>query len=486
MENKQIVNLKLTPSDVKIDPFIYGNFIEFIENCIVGGIYNPGSPSSDENGIRQDVLQKSKELRPTILRFPGGTYVNIYHWKDAIGPKEERKKRRNLIWGGICDGGFGTAEFITYCREIGAEPMLCVNMASGTAEEAAEWVEYCNGEPGTYWADLRVAHGYPEPFNVKYWCIGNESYAEPDLGAQHDVDQYVSDAWEFTKHMKLTDPSIKLIFVGTVYGEKWNRKILDSFGPVCDYFSIHQYFNGDRAYDPFGQLRNFRGQLDKIIALIREYNGKDQPFDFWYRFPRRSEPIKICMDEWNIWNGKASEDNRFGVKMTYNWRDALWTGSMLNTFVLHAEDVGIANLAQMVNVLAPIMTVGDESFKQTTFHVLKLYRDEMFGTRVDCEYDPPVLDTEKDGRINLVDAAASKRDDGTVCLMINNVSQTEEFCVALPEEYRVISHTRLRADSFKAENGVGKESVGRTQHAPSAAPTLLPASVNCIVLKAVN
>ena len=132
------------------------------------------------------MLEKAKGLRPTILRWPGGTYVNIFHWMDTIGPMSERKKRRNLIWGGIIDGGFGTAEFIEYCRKLGSEPMLCVNMASGTAEEAANWVEYCNGEAGTYYADLRVAHGYSEPFNVKYWCIGNESNAVPDLGAQHD------------------------------------------------------------------------------------------------------------------------------------------------------------------------------------------------------------------------------------------------------------------------------------------------------------
>ncbi|NLZ52721.1 MAG: alpha-N-arabinofuranosidase, partial [Thermoanaerobacteraceae bacterium] len=180
----------------EVNPMIYGQFIEFIENCIDGGIYDKGSRFSDEKGIRQDVLEKAKQLNPPILRWPGGTYVNTFHWMDSIGPLEQRKKRKNIIWGGIVDGGFGTAEFIEYCRAIGAEPMLCVNMASGTPEEAANWVEYCNGTEDTYFANLRRSHGYEEPFNVKYWCIGNESYAQPDLGIQHDVDVYIRDAWE--------------------------------------------------------------------------------------------------------------------------------------------------------------------------------------------------------------------------------------------------------------------------------------------------
>lgn len=475
------VKIDLTPTEVAINPLIYGNFIEFIENCIVDGIYDPESPSSDENGIRQDVLEKAKELRPTILRFPGGTFANIYHWMDAVGPRKERRKRKNIIWGGICDGNFGTAEFVQYCREIGAEPMLCVNMESGTAEEAANWVEYCNGEPGTYYADIRVKQGYPEPFNVKYWCIGNESYAEADLGPHHDIDRYVTDAWEFTKHMKLMDPSIKLVFVGAVYSDKWNKKLLDAFSPVCDYFSIHHYFGGDKPYSPFAGLRNFRGQLSHLIEFINEYNKKEIYLDFWYRFPPRKEPIRICMDEWNIWNGKSSEDNRFGVKMVYNWRDALWTGNFLNTFILNAEDVAIANLAQMVNVLAPIMTVGDKSYKQTTFHVLKLYRDEMLGNRVDCAFESPVFEDEKEGKIDLIDAAAALRDDGTICLMVNNISENEAFCLSLPEEYRVISVTSLTAPSMTAENGVDKECVSFVNGGTKEI-VLQPATVNCIIL----
>ena len=221
----------------EIDRKIFGNFIEHIEHCILYGICDPQNPLSNEDGIRVDVLEKCRELNPPILRFPGGTVIGIYHWKDHIGPIEQRKKGRNLIWGERLCHEFGTAEYIKFCREIGAEPMLCVNMPTGSAEEAANWVEYCNGTEDTYYANLRRSHGYEEPFNVKYWCIGNESSAEPDLGWQHDVNIYIREAWEFTKYMKLTDPTIKLVFVSG--NEEWNRAVLDSLFPVCDYFSVH-------------------------------------------------------------------------------------------------------------------------------------------------------------------------------------------------------------------------------------------------------
>lgn len=484
MSDNKIIKITLEPTETEISPLIFGHFIEFIENCIVGGVYDPSSPSSDKKGIRQDVLEKAQGLRPTILRWPGGTYVNIFHWMDTIGPINERKKRKNLIWGGIIDGGFGTAEFIEYCRKLGAEPMLCVNMASGTAEEAANWVEYCNGEAGTYYADLRVAHGYPEPFNVKYWCIGNESNAVPDLGAQHDPKRYISDAWEFTKHMKLTDPTIKLVFVGDGRFPDWNEQILDSLGPVCDYLSIHHYSGGNGQYGPFGSLRNFRHMLDELIPFVKRFSDRNEPFNKWYRFPPRQDAIKLCIDEWNIWNSTPrGEDNRYGVKMVYNWRDALWTSSIMNTFVHYAENIGITNLAQMVNVLAPILTVGDQSYVQTTYHILKLYRDHLSGKRIDCKLDSPVFDAELVGQMNAIDTAASLSDDGRISLFLTNISQDSAYTVELPSEYAVKDWISLSADSFEAFNTLDREVVKCERMSPTNTLTLAPGSVNLILIE---
>ena len=202
---EQITKVTLAKGRGTVDEKVYGQFIEHLQDCINGGVYDPKSRFADENGVRTDVRELARRLAPPILRFPGGTVMCLYHWEDAIGPMEKRIRRKNLIWGGEIDPSFGTAEFVRYCREIWAEPMICVNMASGTPEEAGNWVEYCNGTGDSYYAALRRSHGYEEPFNVKYWCIGNECYAEPDIGIQNDVSVYIRDAREFIKFMKLTD-----------------------------------------------------------------------------------------------------------------------------------------------------------------------------------------------------------------------------------------------------------------------------------------
>ena len=483
MSEKEPLQLELIPGEVEISPLLFGHFIEFIENCMVGGVYDPGSPSSDAKGIRQDVLEKAQGLRPTILRWPGGTYVNIFHWMDSVGPLSERKKRRNLIWGGVNDGVFGTAEFIEYCKNLGAEPMLCVNMASGTPEEAANWVEYCNGEAGSYYADLRIAHGYPEPFHLKYWCIGNESHAEPDLGAQHDPDRYISDGWEFTKHMKLTDPTIKLVFVGNAIDPVWNEKILDAFSNVCDYFSIHHYSGGSEEYAPFGSLKRFREVLDQTISMLHTYNEKDVPFNKWYRFPRRADDIKLSIDEWNIWNSTPrGENNRFGVKMVFDWKDALWTACMMNTFVHYAEDIGIANLAQMVNVLAPIMTEGDASYIQTTYHVLKLYRDYLQGKRVDCRLTSPTFTAEAAGELEALSCAAGLRDDGSIALFITNIDKENAYTVQLLEGKCAKQWICLSAASFDAKNALNREVVRREERTAQNSLQIEPGTVNMLLL----
>ena len=483
------IPLELQPTDIEISPLIFGHFIEFIENCMIGGVYDPGSPSSDENGVRQDVLEKAKGLRPTILRWPGGTFANTYHWMDAIGPREERRKRKNLIWGGVIDNVFGTAEFIQYCRKLGAEPMLCVNMASGTAQEAAEWVEYCNGEAGTYFADLRVAHGYPEPFNIKYWCIGNESNAEPDLGAQHVPERYISDAWEFTKHMKLMDPSLKMVYVGDMRDPKWNKQILESLGPVCDYFSIHHYSGegGRGEYGPFASLRDFRLGLDTLIPTVRGFSMRREPFNKWYRFPRRQDDIKLAIDEWNIWNSASrGADNRFGVKMVYNWKDALWTSCMMNTFAAYSQDIGIANLAQMVNVLAPILTDGDQCHVQTTYHVLVLYRDFLQGKYVQCRFDPPRMEAGLAGELPMLDAAACQADDGSIHLFLTNISKESALRIELPAGYKALRSIRLSAPSFDACNALGDEVVTRSEQAEAGqAIEVLPGTVTMVTLEKV-
>ena len=448
-----------------IDDRIFGNFIEHIENCILGGLCDAGNPLSDENGIRMDVLEKCKALAPTVLRFPGGTVMGIYHWEEHIGPVEQRRKRRNIVWGNRMCHEFGTAEFVQYCRAIGAEPMICVNMPTGSAEEAANWVEYCNGTEDTYYANLRRSHGYEEPFNVKYWCVGNESYAEPDLGIQHDVNIYIRDAWEFTKYMKMTDPTIELVYVG--HNEEWNRRVLDSLGCVCDYLSLHFYANtGDDPERPWKQLEDYvRDTLKPAENLITEVNAREEEFNVWYRIPQRKGDIKIALDEWNIWNTAPNGKSKYGLIQDYTWRDALWVGSFLNLLINHCGSIGIANMAQMVNVIAPIMAEKDGSYFQTTFYPMQYYRKMAGSERIHATCEG-------------LDVCVTKQESTCIAFIVNK--EEEDMQVALPAE--LAEAVRMTADAPDAINTLTYDAVhietvtGRGEQA-----FIVPANSICIL-----
>ena len=460
----------------KVSPLIYGQFIEHLLNCINGGIYEPESPYADKTGIRLDVLEKAKALQPSILRFPGGTVTCLYHWEDAVGPAENRVRRKNLIWGGELDPAFGTAEFVQYCRRLGAEPMLCINMASGTPEEAGNWVEYCNGTGNTYYADLRRSHGFEEPFNVKYWCIGNECYAEPDIGTQDDVRIYIRDAREFIKFMKLTDKTIQTVLVG--YDDmNWNRAVLDALHPMCDYFSYHHYSGENRLglYGPFHGERSLVDTLNKLSVLLSEYPETVENFNVWYRFPPRKEKIRLALDEWNIWNADSSET--YGLDAVYNWRDAVWVASVLNDLI-NCEAVGIANMAQMVNVIAPICTSEKGAYYQTTAYPLLYYRKAMLGQRVPLNYVSPVISTPA-GAIEAVNLCAVQHTDGHLHIAAVN----RDFASPHTLQLDLSGNCEVTVLTAPAESICTTEQncVSVTACTASGAELLLPPGAVCII-----
>ena len=436
----------------EISPYVYGQFVEYMGRCIDGGIFDEDSPLSDSRGFRRDVLEKVKELSPTMLRFPGGTAVKTFHWEDGVGPKEERKARKNLIWGGINDFHFGTCEFIEYCREIGAEPCLVVNLSTGSPEEAANWVEYCNGTENTYYANLRRSHGYPEPFGVKYWALGNEEGAEPDAGRHQDPRKYVEDVWHFIKLMKLTDPSIKLIANGEGGDMRWNETVLDGLGGAVDYISYHNYVNTEegKPYSLFRKIKAADRGLAALGAFIRE-NCPDSVdnWQVWYRFPPRQDRIRIAFDEWGIWEAGGPP---YGTPNTYEWRHGLATAYFLNAIHRNARHVGIANWAQMVNILAPIMTDETASVRQTTFFPLREYRAKGLKESVKAEAVSPAMDTD----VGSLDVSATiDRERGRLNLFFVNLNPKAlktrivfENCKA----DKLIRTTVLSAASLDARN----------------------------------
>lgn len=396
----------------RVEPLLYGQFIEHLGRCIDGGIFEPGSPLADANGFRRDVLEKVRELNPPLLRWPGGTFTKIYHWQDGVGPKPERRRRPNLIWGGEVDNLFGTDEFIRYCREIGAEPYISVNMATGTAEEAANWVEYCNGSGNTYYANLRRKHGFPEPHRVRFWGLGNEEEAEPDCGRLQDPAGYAKEAWQFAKLMKLQDPGIQLIVAGVGNNPNWNTTVLNSLHPVADYLSAHWYLRANDYPGLLGRVAGFERQLTEFEVFLGAYPVKPEKFSHWYRFPPRQGPVKLAIDEWGLWQGGTRREELWGLNQTYTWQDALAVASWLNAMLRHPGIIGMATWAQMVNVIAPIQTDAKGSVRQTVFHSLALYARHGGSWSLAAQCESPPLAAEAKPALPALDVSATGDDAG--------------------------------------------------------------------------
>jgi alpha-L-arabinofuranosidase len=490
------ISIDINQKSQKISLLIYGQFIEFLGRCIDGGIYDENSPLSNKEGFRKDVLKSIQELKTPLLRFPGGTVTKIYHWKDGIGEKSNRPKRKNLIWGGIVDNHFGTAEFVKYCRNIGAEPFLVVNMATDSPHDASDWVEYCNGTGDTYWANLRRSDGYKEPFNVKYWGIGNEEYAEPDAGKHQNVNNYIDDSWQIIKLMKLQDTSIKIILVGNSDDLAWSNKVITELGPVCDFISVHFYaMPSDSEYTTLlNSVENYGAKLDSMRAVINPASSGVTDFSVWYRFPPRSESLKLAIDEWGIWNinsGKGS--GAYNLEYPYNWSDALAVGKFLNMFQRNADIVGLATWAQTVNVLAPIMTNEKGSYHQTVYTPLQAYRQYSQKNNLPLVVTSP----EIENKLKAIDATASISDDGKeIVVAILNLSENENLKTILDlinskntSQFRLEKQITYTAPSLNAVNTFEKDIVKKTIIINNAnfekeiEVTLPQASINFLIFK---
>jgi alpha-N-arabinofuranosidase len=360
----------------RVDRGIFGGFVEHLGRCVYGGIFEEDSPLSDADGFRRDVLEILRPLRMPTLRWPGGNFVSGYRWTDGVGPLGERPRRLNLAWGVEEPNTFGTDEFVRYCRLLGTEPYVCVNMGTGTMDEAQAWVEYCNGTGDTHWANLRRRNGHEEPHGVKYWGLGNEMYGRWQIGAL-SAEEYVGRAREFAKVMKATDPTVRLVGCGKTGWSEWDRIVLEGLAPLVDYHSIHIYTGSDDYWSNVLAPHQAERALRSCRAIIDRV-----------RYRQNIEhPIRVAYDEWNVW----FRDRRSGSghEGRYTLADALAVATYLNIFVRHCDTVGLANLAQMVNVIAPILTNERGLFLQTIYHPLRLYaehtREVALDAHVDCE-----------------------------------------------------------------------------------------------------
>jgi len=364
-----------------INPNIYGGFVEHLGRCIYGGMYEEGSPLSDERGFRKDVIDAMKSLRMPNLRYPGGNFVSGYHWQDGVGPKDKRPRKKELAWHTVESNRFGTDEFIEYCRAVDTEPFLCVNLGTGTPEEAAAWVEYCNGTEDSYYANMRRANGYPEPHNVKYWGLGNEMGGFWQI-CQKNAEEYATVAIEAAKMMRWVDPSIKLIAVGALGDHNdpsWNIEVLDRLAGFADYIALHIYVGNSDYYSNVASPLAAEKQIDLFNATITLALANK-------KVPR----TEIAMDEWNVWYRTFGE----GLEERYDLSDALVVAGFLNVMHRNCTAVTLANLAQMVNVIAPIVTDEKGLFLQTIYHPLKLYRDHSEEIALNAFVESPAYSTK--------------------------------------------------------------------------------------------
>jgi alpha-N-arabinofuranosidase len=364
--------IKVDPERVsgEIDRKIFGGFAEHLGRCIYGGIYEPGSPLADERGFRRDVIDALGRLGISIVRYPGGNFASGYRWRDGVGPVSERPARIDLAWNDVETNRFGTNEFIEFCRKLKAEPYLVVNCGDGDMREARDWVEYCNGTRDSALVRLRRKHGYPGPHNVRYWGVGNEVDGHWQIGYKKP-EEYARAFTEFGKVMKWVDPGIKLVAsaISDWKGELVERLrlLLEQAGDLIDYLSLHWYI-GNAAND----FEAYMAVSELLEARLSACEGLVRAVAFERQIKR---PIYIAVDEWNVWYRTYPPGVRETMKLEeiYNLEDALATAVQLNAFIRHARTVKMANIAQIVNVIAPIFTRPDGLVLQAIYYPFELY-----------------------------------------------------------------------------------------------------------------
>ena len=394
-----------------IDRNIFGGFAEHLGRCIYGGIYDPDSPLSDKDGLRTDVLTALKRLRIPLVRYPGGNFVSGYRWRDGIGPVPERPARVDLAWNDLETNHFGTNEFIRFCRNLGTEPYIAVNCGDGNMREATDWVEYCNGRRDTALVKLRRQHGFPEPHNVKYWGIGNEVDGHWQIGAK-TAREYARTFTEFAKVMKWTDPDIKLIASAVSNWEgrfvEWTQLLLEQASNLIDYLSLHWYVgnwnNSFAEYMTVSEL--FEERLSSYEGLIRALCLERKII----------HPLSIAVDEWNVWyrtrSPEAGGPTRNKLEEIYNLEDALVTAMHFNAFIRHAKSVKMANIAQIVNVIAPIFTRKDGLVLQTIFYPFEVYSSTCGQTALDVRLTGDTFSGGKYTGVPTLDVSATLDNTG--------------------------------------------------------------------------
>lgn len=453
----------------EIDSRIYGSFIEHLGRAVYGGIYDPGHPSADSNGFRQDVMELVRQLQVPIVRYPGGNMVSAYNWEDGVGPKEKRPKKLELAWNSIETNEVGTNEFFEWAKQVNSEVMMAVNLGTRGIDAARNLLEYCNLPGGTYWSDLRKQHGYNDPHNIKVWCLGNEMDGPWQIGHKTAY-EYGRLAAETAKAMKIVDPRIELVSCGSSNTAmptfpEWEAVSLDQTYDYVDYVSLHTYY-GNRDNDTANFLAKSLDMDDFIKTVIATC-------DYIKAKKRSKKKLHLSFDEWNVWFHSNDQDKQIEpwsvapplLEDVYNFEDALLVGSLLNSLINHSDRVKIACLAQLVNVIAPIMTeTGGGSWKQTIFY--PYYYTSVYGrgTAIQAIVDSPKYDSKDFTDVPYLDQSIvyNEEKEELVIFAVNRSLDNQlnvDVDIRSFEGYSIEEHMVLANDDPKAINTLQHEAV---------------------------
>ena len=445
----------------RIDRRIYGSFIEHLGRAVYEGIYQPGSPFADEQGFREDTLELVKELNVPVVRYPGGNFVSGYKWEDGIGPKENRPKRIDLAWSVVETNEVGLNEFSDWAKKANTEVMMAINLGTRGVAEAMELLEYCNLDQGTYYSELRKKHGYAQPHNFKLWCLGNEMDGPWQIGHK-TAEEYGRLANETAKVLKGIDPSIELVVCGSsgsgmpTFGD-WEATVLDHCYDSVDYVSMHTYY-GDRERDPETFLAN-NIDMDRFITDVANI------CDFVKAKKHSNKTIHLSFDEWNVWYHSNEQDQKLQrwtraphqLEDVYDFQDALLVGSMLITLLRHADRVKIACLAQLVNVIAPIMTSDTSCWRQTIYYPYWLTGKYGQGVVLQTQVDSPTYQNKKYGTVPFIDCVTVYNDDDDeLVIFAVNKDLKEDITLSMDlrqfAAFRVIEHVTMQDEDLYAVN----------------------------------
>ena len=443
------------------DKRIYGSFLEQLGRAVYEGIYQPGNVHADERGFRKDTAALVEELHVPIVRYPGGNFVSGFRWEDSIGPVSKRPARVEEAWEVIETNEFGLNEFMDWCNISATAPMMAVNLGTRGIEAARNILEYCNFKGGTYWSDLRKEHGYQAPHNIKVWCLGNEMDGSWQIGSK-TATEYGRLANETAKAMKIMDPSIELVACGSsgmqmpTFGS-WEMEVLDQCYDNIDYLSLHTYY-GNAENDTKNYLAKTMEMDDfiqSVAAICDAVKAKK----------RSKKQIHLSFDEWNVWYHSLESDKKLEkwtkaphqLEDVYNFEDALVVGSMLITLLKHCDRVKIACLAQLVNVIAPIMTSDTGAWRQTIFYPFMHASNYANGTVLNTVVRGPKYDSKDFCDVPYLDTIVieNQESEELILLAVNRdlEEDMEVTCrISQFEGYERVEHLVMSHEDMKAEN----------------------------------